>query len=288
MFSAMSGSYDRVTTTLNAGSRGRQQRTGFLFDTPVGSTDSGPSVSYQTQRTAQLEVADITGLPEGRALYFGSRGWQLIHMQKFDPDHPVGVGRPAAKLRSTAAQSGYIPGAHSWLAGRATPRRLAIAAAILVGILVGVFLIPALSGHRSKPADTAVAAPAAAAPANTPAAQPYWEHDTVHGYTHEMSSVCDSGYWVAQDSGDPALFDMDYRCMPREWVTAFDWHAESLTFWPDSLQTGIYAVYDPGRVTDAASGTHTGSLQVIEIASTCPPQDDRSHQMDKRCALYAE
>lgn len=69
MLSRMSGEYDRMTISVSAPGRTRSR----------GSTSqSEPGYSYNSNRTAVLSVADITGIPPGRGLYWSARGWELI------------------------------------------------------------------------------------------------------------------------------------------------------------------------------------------------------------------
>lgn len=70
MLSRMSGDYDRMTISVSTPGRTRTRR---------GVTShSEPGYSYSTQRTAVLSVADITGIPLGRGLYWSQSGWQLL------------------------------------------------------------------------------------------------------------------------------------------------------------------------------------------------------------------
>jgi hypothetical protein len=46
---------------------------------PHSSTSRGqPGYIYHTTRTPVLSIADITGVPAGRGLYYGPGGWDLI------------------------------------------------------------------------------------------------------------------------------------------------------------------------------------------------------------------
>jgi type IV secretory pathway TraG/TraD family ATPase VirD4 len=69
MLSRMSGEYDRMTIGVSAPGRTR---------TRGGTSRSEPGYSYNSNRTAVLSVADITGIPPGRGLYWSPRGWELL------------------------------------------------------------------------------------------------------------------------------------------------------------------------------------------------------------------
>ncbi|MCT7373154.1 type IV secretory system conjugative DNA transfer family protein [Mycolicibacterium llatzerense] len=69
MFSRMSGEYDRMTIGVSAPGRTRGRS---------GTSQSEPGYTYNTNRTAVLSVADITGVPSGRGLYWSPKGWQLL------------------------------------------------------------------------------------------------------------------------------------------------------------------------------------------------------------------
>ena len=69
--SAMSGEYDRMTRSVSQQESAKRG--------PLGGTRyRPPSVSYSTQRTAVLSVADITGVPAGQGLFWTPRGWALL------------------------------------------------------------------------------------------------------------------------------------------------------------------------------------------------------------------
>lgn len=70
MLSRMSGEYDRMTIGVSAPGRTRSRR--------GGTSRSEPGYSYNSHRTAVLSVADITGIPPGRGLYWSPRGWELL------------------------------------------------------------------------------------------------------------------------------------------------------------------------------------------------------------------
>ncbi len=70
MLSRMSGEYDRMTIGVSTPGRTRSRG--------GGTSRSEPGYSYSSQRTAVLTVADITGIPEGRGLYWSPRGWELL------------------------------------------------------------------------------------------------------------------------------------------------------------------------------------------------------------------
>ncbi len=151
--SSISGEYDRLTTTVNTGSQSSQHRPGLLFNSTTGTAQSGPSVSYQTQRTAQLTNSDISSLPWGRALHFTARGWQLINLHLFDPDNPPGTtaARPAARRTAGRPHIGRGPG---WLANRVTSKRVTIAIAAAAGLVfAGIFIIPTLTGEPTEPSN---------------------------------------------------------------------------------------------------------------------------------------
>lgn len=69
MLSRMSGEYDRMT--IGVSTPGRTRGRG-------GVSRSEPGYTYNTTRTPVLSVADITGVPPGRGLYWSPRGWQLL------------------------------------------------------------------------------------------------------------------------------------------------------------------------------------------------------------------
>lgn len=69
MLSKMSGEYDRMTVAAN-----HSQSTGRRW--ADGGTSQG--YSYNTHRTPVLSVADITGVPAGRGLYWSPTGWRLL------------------------------------------------------------------------------------------------------------------------------------------------------------------------------------------------------------------
>ena len=70
MLSRMSGDYDRMTISVSTPGRTRSRR--------GGTSRSEPGYSYSSTRTAVLSVADITGIPPGRGLYWSPRGWELL------------------------------------------------------------------------------------------------------------------------------------------------------------------------------------------------------------------
>lgn len=68
MLSKMSGEYDRLTVAVSAPAPGVGRRNASL----------AAGYSYNTHRTPVLSIADITGVPPGRGLYWSPRGWQLL------------------------------------------------------------------------------------------------------------------------------------------------------------------------------------------------------------------
>ncbi|MCV7142903.1 type IV secretory system conjugative DNA transfer family protein [Mycolicibacterium fortuitum] len=70
MLSRMSGEYDRMTIGVSTPGRTRNSR--------GGTSRSEPGYTYSSHRTAVLSVADITGIPPGRGLYWSPRGWELL------------------------------------------------------------------------------------------------------------------------------------------------------------------------------------------------------------------
>lgn len=69
MLSKMSGEYDRMTIGVSMPGRTRGRG---------GTSQSEPGYTYNTTRTPVLSVADITGIPPGRGLYWGPHGWELL------------------------------------------------------------------------------------------------------------------------------------------------------------------------------------------------------------------
>jgi type IV secretion system protein VirD4 len=69
MLSRMSGEYDRMTIGVSAPGRTRGRG---------GPIRAEPGYTYHTTRTPVLSVADITGIPTGRGLYWSPRGWELL------------------------------------------------------------------------------------------------------------------------------------------------------------------------------------------------------------------
>jgi type IV secretion system protein VirD4 len=74
MLSKMSGEYDRMTVSYAE----QGHNSGGSGATRLGSSTAKPGYSYHTQRSPVLSVADITGVPSGRGLYFGPKGWELL------------------------------------------------------------------------------------------------------------------------------------------------------------------------------------------------------------------
>jgi type IV secretion system protein VirD4 len=79
MLSKMSGDYDRVTVSVN--------EPGKTFNTsmsgrPHFSTAAASPATATTPPARRvlrvLSIADITGVPRGRGLYYGPNGWDLI------------------------------------------------------------------------------------------------------------------------------------------------------------------------------------------------------------------
>lgn len=271
MLSKMSGEYDRMTTTLNAGGRSRQEKIGVLFNTPTGASDSGPSVSYQTQRAAQLTVADIARLPDGRALYFSKRGWQLINLSFFDPARPIGSERRATPGQRTGTRQRYIGAGPNWLADRATPPRLLIAAGVAaVLVVLGALAIPALSGHRPEAAAPSAAissspvnAPEGPQVSSTTPAGPYWDHDWLRGYW-STQTACSQGYWVIEPGyvATGGAYDLTTACFTPEWRTSINAQAASFVWGGD----GVYALMDNYNIMGTGA---VGDLQLVLIKLDC-------------------
>ncbi|WP_157746220.1 type IV secretory system conjugative DNA transfer family protein [Mycobacterium marseillense] len=77
MLSKMSGEYDRMTISVTQ--PGNTTNTSFSPGRPHFSTSCGqPGYGYHTTRTPVLSIADITGLPAGRGLYYSPSGWELL------------------------------------------------------------------------------------------------------------------------------------------------------------------------------------------------------------------
>jgi type IV secretion system protein VirD4 len=276
MLSKMSGEYDRMTTTLNAGGRSRQERIGVLFNTPTGASDSGPSVSYQTQRAAQLSVADIARLPDGRALYFSKRGWQLINLRFFDPARPIGSEQRAATGQGSGKGQRYIGAGPNWLGDRATPRRLLIAAGVAaVLVVLGALVIPALSGrHQSDVApDSAPGPNPVSAPTDPPVsaattAGPYWDRDWLRGYW-STQTACSQGFWVIEPGATASggAYDLTTACFTPQWLTSIN--AQAATFvWGGA---GVYALMDYHQIMGTGAG---GDLQLVQIKQGCQNADE--------------
>lgn len=69
MLSKMSGEYDRMTVAANhSATSGRRWADGGRSE----------GYSYNTHRTPVLSIADITGVPAGRGLYWSPAGWRLL------------------------------------------------------------------------------------------------------------------------------------------------------------------------------------------------------------------
>jgi type IV secretion system protein VirD4 len=100
MLSKMSGEYDRMTIGVSMPGRTRGRG---------GTSQSEPGYTYNTTRTPVLSVADITGIPPGRGLYWGPHGWELLTLNPwwplpcvsavYPPPHPQG-GRAGPKCRT--------------------------------------------------------------------------------------------------------------------------------------------------------------------------------------------
>ena len=298
MLSKMSGEYDRMTTTLNAGNQSRQQRTGLLFDSTTGASQSGPSVSYQTQRTAQLTVADIANLPTGRALYFSSRGWQLINLRFFDPDTA-----PAASAESTparrAAGSPHIDRGPGWLANRVTSKRVTIAIALAAGLIFGgIFIIPALTGDGGGGGGDTTAADNERARAEflalnprSPDAitseeqsgQPRWADNGVI-LRNFWVSACDNTskrHWVIQPEGSGQR--LEAICLSPWWFEQIRGKSRNAT-WPTPITA--YALSDIYGIT-TTPGTH-GDLMLVGIKSGCqnPGHDIAAGPLPANCIVY--
>lgn len=270
MLSKMSGEYDRMTTSLSGGSESRSADIGLLFNSTHTATTGGPSVSYSTQRTPQLSVADVSGVPFGRGLYFSRGGWRLLHLRLFDADLPVDAASATQSNQATKPGGYHLPSGPRWLS---SPKRLLIAGAVLLALFGAAYwIIPALSSHRTGDTSAAEAAPPATVAA-TPAAppvgspsSPYWDHDTLHNYVNDPPPSCDNhgSYWVLQDDGG-AAYKLIARCFSSAWVNAFATQAQTLQWGGE----GVYAVYDQGRATDYVGGI--GNLQLVQIGYGCQP-----------------
>ena len=69
MLSKMSGEYDRMTVAAS-----HSNTKGLRW----AERNSSQGYSYNTHRTPVLSVADITGVPAGRGLYWSPAGWRLL------------------------------------------------------------------------------------------------------------------------------------------------------------------------------------------------------------------
>lgn len=269
MLSKMSGEYDRMTTSLSGGSESRSADIGLLFNSTHTATTGGPSVSYSTQRTPQLSVADVSGVPFGRGLYFSRGGWRLLHLRLFDADQPIGPASAAGGTR--ADRPAYMPGGPSWL----TPKRLVAVGISLIAVLVAAFLvIPALSGHHDSGSDS-TAAPAAALPSGLPAAgpadgpaaatPPHWDGDWLRGYWTSPPD-CDNGQtlWIVQaDNADSPMYRLRAGCFTPSWLASIRAQYAAATWGGD----GTLALADPRGVFNAY-GT-VGDLQLVQLGRGC-------------------
>ena len=269
MLSKMSGEYDRMTANVSAGSRARQQRTGLLFDVQTGSSDADPAISYSTQRTAQLSVADITTLPAGRALMFGRAGWKLIHLRPFDASRPLGADN-SQRASAPGTRPAYLGSGPSWLAQRATPKRLLIAAAAAI-LVIGGGLIAALTGHH-EPGPTPLPPPASTVPLAQPSEtadhpQPQWDAanpDILAGY---WTSPTDCGdhvtMWVIEDhDSDAHTVTLRTGCFTQAWADAIKAQAALFVF--SVPMDGQLALLDPKGVFEAYG--RVGPLQLVQLS----------------------
>jgi len=272
MLSRMSGEYDRMTTNLSAGSRSQQQRTGLLFDVQTGSSTADPAVTYSTQRTAQLSVADITTQPAGRALFFGRHGWKLIHLRQFDAARPLGADA-SHRASALSARPAYLRSGPSWLAQRATPKRLLIAAVATI-LIVGGGLIAAQTGHH-EPAPAPIPPPApdgpsiaAQAPSLDSRPPPQWDvaqPDTLDGYWTSPPD-CDDRVtmWVIEDhNADSQTVTLRTGCFTPAWRDEIQSRAAQFAF--SVPMDGTIALLDPRGVFERY-GT-IGPLQIVQVSN---------------------
>lgn len=297
MLSKMSGEYDRMTTSLNAGSKSRQDSIGLLFNTPTAISTNAPSVSYQTQRTPQLSVADISGIPFGRALYFSRNGWQLIHARVFNPAMPITTTGGGSGRANRPAPRIHLPsGMPGWLA---TPKRLTVATAGVAALLLAAFvIIPALSGGDSSGSGTgstgrptwptAAAAPPYSSGAPAAYTQPYWDGARLRGYwTSPSDDRCDADHalWVVEDTAVGRYGTLYSRCFRSDWIAEINLRASTFEW---GISYGTIALLDQQGVFKEYG--RVGDLTLVRIEWNCQdPNDDqlRSGPIPLQCIYEA-
>ena len=292
--SRMSGEYDRMTSSLSMGQRSHHSRHGLLFNTPTGVSDSGPGISYQTQRTAQLSVADVANIPAGRGLYLHQHGWQLLTLNFYDQPHSaaqtsIDADVPAGEIDTTAAGSRPTERASGVSLAELTAAKMlrqpviVIIVVTVIGLAVPVG-IAAVANKNHSPQATVVNPVQTSYPPTS--RNGHWVGSFLEDYV-SPSNPCGSGtyYWVVV-LNDEFPWDLSRQCIPSTIKNELD-RAGDMSSWPTAVE---YAVIDDQHVLSRHTGS--GRLELVGLADVCLRRNGLSHfregPLDMECLIFPD
>ena len=283
--SKMSGEYDRMTSSLSTGQRSTQARPGLLFNTPTGVSDSGPGVTYQTQRTTQLSIGDVANIPAGKGLYLHQQGWRLLNLCFYTQ---------AEHFREPGGSpSGSAPAGHMYPPLKAPREQVAgsrskglltgLAVLVVLAFLGAITLAIVLDSGRGTTATSSSlgAAQPSDDPTSTPVPTPqhqdqisppdagtqwYWDGNWIRDY-HEVESdrYGQYSYWVVQPASN-GIYALKVGWVSDENRENWDNKAEQFS-WPTDV---ILAVLDNDRILSEYN--KYGDLELVGLRESCTPQ----------------
>lgn len=274
--SRMSGEYDRITKSVSTGQRSTHARPGFWFTLPTGISRSGPSESYQTQRTAQLSVSDVANVPAGRGLYLHQNGWQLLNLRFYTPP-PLAAPKEQQANQASPATPVVDDVVDKQSVLTRPPRRIvAVLCAAAIIPIAAAFTIPQIIKWSTREKATPMQSMILQPPVSR---EWHWDRNWIRNY-HQIQTDSQK-IWVLH----PALNGQYYlanKLVNPDDKDNWEHNANYVFRWPEA--GAALAVLDPNEIMSTYN-TY-GDIELVGLRGSCRPGNGfQPGRIDKSCVM---